>query len=506
MDLANHIIHMENGKLKETSRDDIRQIFERFREDKKTNTLLLHIHGGLVAKASAEKTADFLVDKYIEAGAYPIFFVWESFATETVVNNASEIIQEDLKKIFDEKFFKRLLLKVAQYMLSKLGVEGGDRGDRLELTSEHEIREQIEALAEGEDLLSLDHYESIDIEELSPEQERQFREDLEQDLAFTMEAAAIGNSLRPEDEIAGENEKSRGGFVPSSTQTLMSPEVLEEIRKDAPSEEERGAVSVGQFITYSVQILAEVVKRFIKKRDHGLYTTIIEEILRKFYVAAAGKFLWDHMKKDTEDSFQSNPNIYGGSAFLEELGKLWESGDRPRRVILVGHSAGTVYACHLLKYADERLPKDIHFDLIFLASAVTSELFALTIKNHGHRINEIRQFSMSDELEKSDHLVPVLPVYACSLLYLISGVLEDIPDKPIVGMQRYHKEAEPFVQGFDVDVDTVRDFFKQSSNRTVWSEAHWGPGLNTTGKKHGAFDDDDPPTLRSIQHILKEGF
>ncbi|MBT3714644.1 MAG: hypothetical protein HOG15_14955 [Anaerolineae bacterium] len=505
MDLANHIIHMENGKLKGTSRDDVRRIFELFKEDESTDTLLLHMHGGLVAKTAAEKTAGLLVDKYLEAGAYPVFFVWESFATETIVNNASEIIQEDLKKIFDEKFFKRLLLKVAQFMLAKVGVEGGDRGERLELTSEHEIQRQIDALAVGEDILSLGLYEQLSLEELSTQQEAQFRESLEDDMVFTMEAAAIGNSIRPKDEIEEEVEISRGGFVPGSTQTLMSPDLLEEIREDSPRKEERGTVSVVKLLNYSVQILAKVVKRFLEKRDHGLYTTIIEEILREFYVAAAGKFLWDHMKKDTADSFQDNAEVFGGSAFLDELGKMWESGDHPR-LVLVGHSAGTVYISHLLKYADERLPNEIRFDLVFLASAVTCELFAKTVQDHGHRINEIRQFGMSDALEKADHLVPVIPVYSYSLLYLISGILEDKSDKPLVGMQRYHEIKEPFLPGSVPDVDIIRKFFTESKNRTVWSESDLGPGLNTTGKKHGAFDDEDAPTLESIQHIIKEGF
>jgi hypothetical protein len=92
------------------------------------------------------------------------------------------------------------------------------------------------------------------------------------------------------------------------------------------------------------------------------------------------------------------------------------------------------------------------------------------------------------------------------LLYLISGILEDKSDKPIVGMQRYHEIKEPFLPGSVPDVDIIRKFFTESKNRTVWSESDLGPGLNTTGKKHGAFDDEDAPTLESIQHIIKEGF
>ena len=42
---------------------------------------------------------------------------------------------------------------------------------------------------------------------------------------------------------------------------------------------------------------------------------------------------------------------------------------------------------------------------------------------------------MTDELEQADRLIPV--IYPHSLLYFVSGVLEDEADKPLLGMERY---------------------------------------------------------------------
>jgi hypothetical protein len=285
----------------------------------------------------------------------------------------------------------------------------------------------------------------------------------------------------------------------------MSPEILAKIKAGAPSPAERGEISTATIIKFSVDILIKVIARLVKKRGHGIYPTIVEEILRKFYLANVGKLLWDLMKKDTQDSFGRDGRVFGGTAFIAELKSLWESGHQPR-ILLVGHSAGSIFISHFLNYANKNLPEEIKFDVVFLAPAIAVDLFAQTIDEHGRRINQIRQFTMQDVFEKKDHLVPVIPIYPYSLLYFVSGILEDEADKPLVGMQRFYNNAAPFQSGSIPDLDTVRDFLTQPPERTIWSEADLGPGLASLAVRHVDFDDVDETTIQSVQHIIRAGF
>ena len=79
--------------------------------------------------------------------------------------------------------------------------------------------------------------------------------------------------------------------------------------------------------------------------------------------------------------------------------------------------------CNLLRNADKVLPATFKFDVILMAPACRTECFADTLAHHGSRIRDFRCFTMSDDFETKDRLVPA--IYPHSLLYFISGVLED---------------------------------------------------------------------------------
>jgi hypothetical protein len=278
----------------------------------------------------------------------------------------------------------------------------------------------------------------------------------------------------------------------------MSPSILDDIRREAPAPETRGLVTVSTIISGAVAVLASVIDRFATRRDHGVYATVVEELLRKFYLANAGKLVWDLMKKDTADAFGNDLNQHGGTAFLEGLKTHLATGHRPH-ITLVGHSTGSIYICHFLKHADARLPADVTFDVIFLAPACTFMLFSETLKNHGHRIARIRSFGMLDEVECADVLVPL--VYPHSLLYLVSAIFEDEPDTPLVGMQRYYSREAPYDTP---EVLSCVDYLLASSERAVWSVVNAGNGLSSSAKKHGDFDN-DVPTLESLRYIIANG-
>ena len=190
-------------------------------------------------------------------------------------------------------------------------------------------------------------------------------------------------------------------------------------------------------------IAVRVIKRFVTKRDHGLHATIVEEILREFYLANIGGKIWGAMKQDTADSFGPDPKLFGGTALLTELAAAASVANIPK-ITLVGHSTGAVYISHWLQAANGIFPTQIKFDVIFLAPASTCQLLAETLSRYRHRLDGFRMFTMTDENERADRLVPVL--YPHSLLYFVSGVVEPDADTPIVGMQRYF-DAEDYEPG-----------------------------------------------------------
>jgi hypothetical protein len=104
---------------------------------------------------------------------------------------------------------------------------------------------------------------------------------------------------------------------------------------------------------------------------------------------------------------------------------------------------------------------------------------------------------MLDEVERADVLVPL--VYPHSLLYLVSGIFEDEPDTPIVGMQRYYSREAPYDTP---EVLSCVDYLLASPKRTVWSVVN--NGLSSSAQKHGDFDN-DVPTLESLRYIIANG-
>ncbi|MCE9569399.1 MAG: hypothetical protein K8R10_05230 [Rhodocyclales bacterium] len=251
-------------------------------------------------------------------------------------------------------------------------------------------------------------------------------------------------------------------------------------------------------------MLKRIAGRFVTGRSHGLRATITEEFMRVFFLTDFGNRVWRLMKHEALDAFEPDENVYGGTAFLAGLRRRWEAGQRPR-IILVAHSGGSIYVCHFLEHAAKHVP-DAKFDVVFLAPAVTVELFHQTVKKHSGRIANFRNFALSDGFECSDKLVPW--IYPRSLLYFMSGVCEhddkthaDLGDVPLLGMQRFFHDQRTYR---NADVVELRQFLDEKE-RAAWSKLEKGPGLTTTTTRHVEFDQNEA-TVASIQHIIKNGF
>jgi hypothetical protein len=357
-------------------------------------------------------------------------------------------------------------------------------------------------------------------ERLRPEEENYVLKQLLGDSDLQIEAARIAQGLRSPEEVSQDAASaSRGEPLQGSTQTLMSPEVIDEMRpRPGMDEGVRGfvtaAAALKRIAVGAVRVLAEATRRFAERRDHGIQATIVEELLREFYVANIGKAVWSEMKKDTARAFGDDGNRFGGTAFLQRVQQLRAAGAAVPRVMLVGHSTGAACICQFLKYADALLPPAVRFDTLFLAPACDFHLMATTLHEHERRIGNFRMFAMQDATERKDLLLDVpqlnaVPfvkkLYPGSLLYFVSGVLENESDWPIVGMQRFGTGEHPFQSGAFPEIDDVRAYLGGIKNSGVWSVVN-GPDGSSSAAEHHADFHTDPATLKSLAHILQAGF
>ena len=481
--------------------------------------VILHFHGGLVDRAKGLEGAARLDAAYRRAGAEPVFFVWESGLLEVLRHNLAEIAGEDL--------FKVVLKWVTKFAVGKVNEAAGigGRGIELQVPNDVAVYTELEKRRRNEE-----PYGSVDVsgrtDELTDEQRAEFERQVAEDPEFQDTAAAIAASVLPQPVERG----SRGVTteVRASGRSLISPDVLDELVRDeaaARAAGHRGLLTSAVFVRHAGRVLARVVKRYSRKRDHGLYPTIVEEILREFYVANVGVGVWRAMKGETKDTFSADAPLRGGYYFARKLAELATSGHRPQ-VTLVGHSTGAVFINNLLFHLQELraanpagYPADWAIDnVVFLAPACTHADFARYVTKPYHDsaaggtplFRNLRIFTMTDDAECRDVLVPF--VYTRSLLYFVSGVLEpdesgvSAPDVPIVGMERYHARASHYPRNDFDAVHAVREFVRSDVGRLVLSPSAQGaPGRTTRSLKHGDFDN-DPDTLDSIVHLVQHGY
>ena len=268
----------------------------------------------------------------------------------------------------------------------------------------------------------------------------------------------------------------------------------------------RGFITTSLFIKNVAQIALKVIKRFVNGRDHSFYPTIIEEILRKFYIAEIGAWLWNEMKVKSEKMWalngtRSGQNRYVGAYVLDKLMEYhYQNPDI--KVNLVGHSAGSIAICNLLNATGGRFPNFKYNKIIFMAPACRIDLFNNSVVKFPNRYSNFRMYTMADTFEQKDRMIPYL--YTHSLLYLISGVLENEGkdfDSYILGMERFLLSNHAFENV--EEIDEVIAFLSTIQNSIIYSktEDNAPDGLQTSALSHGGFDDDSL-TISSVLHYL----
>ena len=481
----NHFVDLVDGRFAQTTAADLSALFLNARD---ADHLVVHFHGGLVSRASAFDSAMGLIETYRGAGAYPVFFLWNS--------DLPSIVKGSWDEIPKEKAFQRLVRRLAQLAIGKLHETEGRRGGAIQGPSMREIPPELPLVAKyvGAQEPNL----SRDAGDLTPEQQDQIERDLDADPELRDISAAI--ALNEQQAQGKPVTVARGAMpdVPPAT-TRMSQGVREDVRRDfftTPGEPARRGAVLLTLARHGAAILFNVVHRFIGHRDHGLYTTIVEEVMRRIYVDSLGQVAWELMKRDTLDAFAPDGSDRGGTALLQHLATWWKAG---RRVTLVGHSTGAVYIGNLLKAADAALSADIGFEVVFLAPACSFEFMYSCLPFFRRRVDDrIRSFGLHEALEHGYFEVPVL--YEGSLLYMVSGLFEMTEvDKEIVGMERFYRTAHPFD---DLECREVRAYL---DGKQVWSQSTAPAGWRCDAPKHGGFTA-DMWTRESLRSILENGF
>jgi hypothetical protein len=455
--------------------------------------LVIYFHGGLVDLDAGKAGAAELKGEFAGIDAASLFVVWES--------GWDEVLAQRLPAIFDEAIFKRLLRRVTQFFKGKIDKERSPDGNKgvgaLPLDREDRIQSELDKGQAGEPMFGGDLPD--DIPDLTPDEQREIERQIQIDGQLRILATEIASDRTPSSEGTAKSVIARG-----STKTLMTPEVLDEIAPLEKPGAKGGVLSLVMLAKHVTFVVAGVISRFRNGRDHGVYLTIVEEVLREFYVRNAGKFLWDGMKEEIDQAFGVAADC-GGAALIDALRRLapkLATADGKPKVTVIGHSAGAIYASRLVQEIEKaKLPADLKVNVVLIAPACTFKVFRETVMSASNRIAGLRIFGMGDERERRNALVQV--VYPASLLYFVSGVIEDERDMPLLGMQRFYGAAYEG-DGFP-DLAFVRQYNPLTLKHAyAWAEATGFDGANCDMSTHGNWPQAQE-TLKSIRHVVQNG-
>jgi hypothetical protein len=331
--------------------------------------------------------------------------------------------------------------------------------------------------------------------------EQQLSAILHSDRDFTEAAADISAAIAPSVGRASDHGDPRGGAPMLARLDGAVQAELEAQVAAAPDGAggRAGLVSLGtlkSLVSHALKIGWRVYQRVRTGRDHGTHATIVEEILRELYANLIGGTIWQGMKEDAAAHFA------GGGAGAMLLDAIEAAAKRP--ILLVGHSAGAIWASEMLLEMARRKSK-VKVDLVLLAPAVRGRLFAEAIAAAAGQIERFRMFCMGDARERLD---PVMGkgtgfLYPSSLLYLVSGLFEadgdaDAVDAPLLGLERFRKwQGGALGPAEDAAAGAIRAFLAGKDHAEVYAEEDSGAGRRSDGRSHGGMDD-DTGTLESV--------
>ncbi|MDI5950386.1 hypothetical protein [Flavobacterium yafengii] len=475
----NYINNSRHGTFQDTGKvHSIPQDVDRIIYHIKNNgikKLLLHFHGGLISENMGMKSAETFCNNFVDSkDTHVVSIVWETGFLEALPETFKRILQTD-------ELLRRLIAKVVKLLGAKLGVDLTILDNRI---LPHSIENYANLIQSSTINLSED-----DLVKAFREYKRNIESELELQNIIYNELQEIS-----EDEDLTEDDFNR-------------------IYKD-DSENEAKFINP-KILWYTAKIAKRCIIRFLNKRDHGVWPTIIEEACREIYLDDFGIEIWNVMKFQAEDMWVPNDratglNQFAGRYLLDKLVQNFSNTDL--EIHVVAHIAGAVAARKwVATIKSDNKYKSFKFkNLIFLAPACRCDLFKDTVMKHQETFDNFRMFTMDDEYERTDNLIP-FPVlgllYTRSLLYLISGILEgknaNEADAFILGLHRHIRKNHPYSK--ESILNEISDFLmlpQNNVNRLILSKSTEIEGRKSTAVKHGGFAK-DIEIVNSIKYMLQ---
>lgn len=446
-------ISSRNGSI--DGPDNTQDIANALASTPSTVPLVIWFHGGLVDVNAGNDIANRVGTSIMEGDAhFPVFFVWDS--------GLSHELPDAILAFAKRKLGQGVVQLIKGLVEAKLGFRLGaapEPNAALELT---DLDKQI------------------------------LEEAVDQNPLFLEEAQAL--AMGPGAAPIPLTSVVTGPVTPADER--LQARLQQMAAAQRPAATAFGPLEILSFLkTVVIDIGGAVLRRYANHREHGIVQTIIEEGARK---AEIPKDVWDAIKADAVANFEPN----GAGARLIQALRTTPGALDNRTVFLVGHSTGAIM---IESFLDEAASAGVNnaFEVRFLGAAARCESMSNTLQAHQGRINSIRSFGMKDEQEKIEPLfagvpgvskVPALAnLYQGSLLYMVSGALEDVADAPLVGMQRFINSDGSFLNATEKEaVDSVRAAVIAKDNRSfVWTPTDIGAPDGFCGKctTHGGFDD-----------------
>ncbi|RLJ21675.1 peptidase C1 [bacterium endosymbiont of Escarpia laminata] len=230
---------------------------------------------------------------------------------------------------------------------------------------------------------------------------------------------------------------------------------------------------------YDTGLLEELKDILLRRHREGGekvagFTDYTDKLLEKS-TRPLGRALWREMKLGAKRPFSSNAR--GGMQTLNVFLDALAESDKPKKIHLVGHSTGAILLAWLIKALPKASGTTTIASCSLMAPAATVDLFRKNFSPEiGKRIEQLRIYSLSKELELDDH---VAYVYRKSLLYYVSLACEEELGEQIVGMVKYN------------------DQLPKNKNLDIISKGEDGSEKRSNSEGHGGFDN-DPATMNDI--------
>ena len=210
-----HYINLKNGIFDTTKKADLDHLFTTFSTAPERDKLAVFFHGGLTDMQSGMNSAERIMERYKDIGAYQVFFIWET--------GLLEVLSSNLSQIYNERVFQQLLMRVTQFAHAKViqsAAASKAPGPDLELPDEVDIWNELRQPANGSvPFASVNPHAMPQNERLQDAEKAQFLKVQSNDNVLQQESQAISSSLMSPDVIRAQ-EAAKG------LATLIRPDLI----------------------------------------------------------------------------------------------------------------------------------------------------------------------------------------------------------------------------------------------------------------------------------------